>query len=145
MFHSISYKKNTGITLVELMIVLVVISILVAVSYPSYQNQMIENRRTDGQRILLEIMNEQQKFYSRNSAYTTNLVAGGTVGLTYPDPNGDGSVLSENEFYLVTAQACATFTINQCVVLTATPQPGQVGDGPLTYNSRNEKTPSSHW
>ena len=93
-----------------------VLSILVVLAYPNYQTQMIENRRTDGQRILLEIMNEQQKFYSRNSTYTANLVAGGTVGLTYPDPNGDGSVPSDKGFYLVTAQACATLTINQCVV-----------------------------
>ena len=125
--------------------VIVVLSILVVLAYPSYQTQMTENRRTDGQRILLEIMNEQQKFYSRNSTYTADLVTGGTVGLTYPDPNGNGSVPSDKGFYLVTAQACATFTINQCVILTAAPRGGQVGDGPLTYNSRNEKTPASHW
>jgi len=127
------------------MIVIVVLSILAVLAYPNYQSQMIESRRTDGQRILLEIMNDQQKFYSRNSTYTANLVAGGTVGLTYPDPNGDGSVPSDKDFYLVTAQACATFTINQCVVLTAAPQGVQVGDGNLTYNSRNEKTPLGKW
>lgn len=127
------------------MMVIVVLSILVVLAYPNYQTQMIENRRTDGQRILLEIMNEQQKFYSRNSTYTTNLVAGGTVGLTYPDPNGDGSVPSDKGFYLVTAQSCVTLTINQCVVLIAVPQGGQAGDGNLTYNSRNEKTPLAKW
>ncbi len=127
------------------MIVIVVLSILVALAYPSYQTQMIENRRTDGQRILLEIMNEQQKFYSRNSTYTADLVAGGAVGLTYPDPNGDGSVPSDKEFYLVTARACPTFIINQCVELTATPQGGQAGDGTLIYNSHNIKTPSGKW
>lgn len=125
--------------------VLVVVSILVVLAYPSYQTQMTENRRTDGQRILLEIMNEQQKFYSRYSRFTANLVAGGTVGLNFPNPNGDGSVPSDRDFYVVTAQACPTMTINQCVELTATPQAGQASDGTLTYNSRNEKTPSSHW
>lgn len=127
------------------MIVLIVVSILTVLAYPSYQSQMTENRRTDGQRVLLEIMNEQQKFYSRNSTYTANLVAGGDVGLNYPDPNGDGSVPSDKNFYLVTAQACASLTINQCVELTATPQSGQISDGPITYNSRNEKTPLTHW
>jgi type IV pilus assembly protein PilE len=127
------------------MIVIVVISILTVLAYPSYQTQMTENRRTDGQRILLEVMTEQQKFYSRNSTYTASLVAGGTVGLTYPDSNGDGTVTSENDFYLVTAQACPTLTINQCVLLTAVAQGGQVGDGNITYNSRNQKTPTTHW
>lgn len=127
------------------MIVLIVVSILTVLAYPSYQSQMTENRRTDGQRILLEIMNEQQKFYSRNSSYTSDLVAGGVVGLNYPDPNGDGSVPSDNDFYLITAQACPTLAINECVILTASPQGGQIGDGNLTYNSRNQKTPPSHW
>lgn len=138
-------KQHYGITLIELMIVVVVLSILVALGYPSYQTQMTENRRTDGQRILLEIMNEQQKFYARNSTYTVDLVGGDPGGLSYPDPNGDGTVPSDKEFYLVTAQACPTFIINDCVELTAVPQGGQVGDGNLTYNSRNQKTPATHW
>ena len=122
------------------MVVIAVLSILVVVAYPNYQSQMLKNRRSDGQRTLLEIMNMQQKYYSRNSAYTANLVA--DLGLV---DAGGGDVASEKEFYLISAQACPTLTINQCVVLTATPQGGQVGDGNLTYNSRNEKTPASKW
>ena len=139
------YKRVTGITLIELLVVLAIVSILVTLAYPGFQSQMTENRRTDGQRILLEIMHEQQKFYSRNSTYTANLVAGGTVGLTYPDPNGNGSVPSDKNFYLVTAQACPALSINQCVLLTAAARGGQLADGNLTYNSRNEKTPASRW
>lgn len=128
------------------MIVIVVLSILTVLAYPSYQSQMAENRRTDGQRLLLEIMNEQQKFHSRNSRYTVDLVAGGTTGLTYPDPNANGTVPSDKGFYLVTAAVCDIATpIADCVLLTATPQAGQVSDGPLTYNSRNVKTPSGKW
>jgi type IV pilus assembly protein PilE len=127
------------------MIVIVMLSILTVLAYTSYQTQMTENRRSDGQRILLEAMNEQQKFYSRNSTYTANLVAGGTTGLNYPDPNGDGTVPSDKDFYLISAQACPTFNISQCVVLTAVPQGGQLGDGNLSYNSRNVKAPASHW
>ncbi len=123
-----------------------VISILVVIGYPAYQSQMTENRRSDGHRILLEIMNEQQNFYARNSQYTLDLVdPDPTIGLDFPDPNGDGTVPSENGFYLVTAQLCVASTINECVQLTATPQPGHISDGPLTYNSRNQKTPISKW
>ncbi|QMU62769.1 MAG: type IV pilin protein [Gammaproteobacteria bacterium] len=132
--------------MIELMIVMIVVSILIAVSYPGYQNQMRQNRRSDGQKLLLEIMHEQQNFYSKNSTYTTNLVAGGILGLSYPDPNGDGSVLSDKEFYLVTATVCDVPTpIADCVLLAAAPQRGQASDGDLTYNSRNVKTPATHW
>jgi len=130
------------------MIVLLVLSILVVLAYPSYQSQMTENRRSDGKKILLEMMNEQQKFYSRNNTYTANLVdVDPAIGLGYPDPNGDGTVPSESNFYLVTSQACTGLTINECVELTATPvaQGGQDGDGDLTYTSRNEKSPATHW
>lgn len=127
------------------MFVIAVISILTVIAYPSYQSQMQENRRTDGQKLLLEIMNNQQKFYSQHSRYTDDLVSGGAVGLDYDDFDGNGAVLSENEFYLVTAQACPGSTINSCVILTATALSGQVSDGNLSYNSRNEKKPVSKW
>ena len=126
------------------MIVLLVLSVLVVLAYPSYQTQMIENRRTDGQRVLLEIMNEQQKFHSINGFYTLNLNAGAN-GLGMPEVDS-GEVASENGFYHVSAAVCdASTTIAECVLLTALPQPGQASDGPLTYNSRNVKTPATHW
>ena len=122
------------------------LSILVSISYPIYQSQAAENRRSDGKRILLEIMNEQQKFYSRNGSYTADLVSGGTTGLSFPNPNGDGTVPSEKDFYLVTAAVCDGSTpITNCVLLTATAQGGHASDGNLTYNSRNVKTPVSRW
>ena len=128
------------------MIVLVVLAILVAISYPIYQSQVVENRRSDGQKILLEIMHEQQKFFARNGSYTIDLVAGGAIGLNFPDPNGDGTVPSENGFYLVTAAVCDVPTpISDCVLLTATAQAGHTSDGNLTYNSRNVKTPAAKW
>ena len=135
------FKNNSGITLIELMIVLIVLSILVAISYPSYQAQMLENRRSDGQKTLLEIMHRQQKFHSDNSIYTTDLI--GDLGLT---DAGGGQVASDKDFYLVSATVCDVPTpIADCVLLIAAPQGGQSGDGNLTYNSRNEKNPATHW
>lgn len=122
------------------MIVVVVVAIIVSLAYPSFQSQMRENRRTDGQKLLLEIMQAQQKFYSRNSTYTTDLIA----DLNFPDAGG-GNVLSDKQFYLIAAQACPTFAIDECVELTATAQGGQTVDGDLTYNSRNQKTPVGKW
>ena len=128
------------------MIVLVVLSILIAISYPIYQSQAAENRRSDGKRILLEIMNEQQKFQSRNGRYTLNLInVDPNIGLGLDDAGG-GAVSSENGFYLVTAAVCDIPTpISDCVLLTATAQAGHASDGNLTYNSRNQKTPTGKW
>ena len=40
--------RMRGITMIELMIVIVVLSILAAIAYPSYQNQVTKARRADG-------------------------------------------------------------------------------------------------
>ncbi len=122
------------------MVVVVILAIIVALAFPGYQSQMRKNRRTDGQKVLLEIMQAQEKFFSRNSIYTADLIA----DLGFPDAGG-GTVLSDKQFYLVTAQACPTLTLSQCVELTATAQGGQVADGDLTLDSRNNKTPASKW
>ena len=122
------------------MIVIVVLGIILSIAYPGYQSQMRDTRRTDGQKKLMEIMQEQQKFYSRNSTYTTDLI----TDLNFPDAGG-GNVASDKTFYLISALACPTFTIDECVVLTAVAQGPQAVDGNLTYNSRNEKTPVAKW
>ena len=123
------------------MIALVVLSILVAISYPIYQSQAVENRRSDGKKVLLEIMHTQQKFHASDGTYTTDLI--GDLGLI---DAGGGAVLSENGFYLVSAAVCDVPTpITDCVLLTATAQAAQLSDGNLSYNSRNVKTPATHW
>jgi len=139
--NSALLRKTSGVTLIELMIVLAVLAILVSLAFPIYQAQMRENRRTDGQRTLMEVMHAQQKFFSRNSIYTADLI--GDLGFT---DAGSGAVLSENQFYLITTQNCAGLgAINDCVELLATPQGIQIADGNLTYNSRNQKTPVAKW
>ena len=123
------------------MIVLVVAAILVSVAYPIYQGQMQENRRKDGQHKLLEIMHAQQKFFSRNSTYTNDLI--GDLGFT---DAGGGTVYSENQFYLISTQNCAGLgSVNECVELLAIPQGVQIVDGNLTYNSRSQKAPAGKW
>ena len=90
---------------------------------------------------MLEIMHAQQKFFSRNSTYTNDLI--GDLGFT---DAGGGAVSSDNQFYLISTQNCAGLgTVNECVGLLATPQGIQAVDGNLTYNSRNQKTPAGKW
>ncbi len=123
------------------MIVLVILAILTAIAYPMYQSQAVENRRSDGNKILLELMNEQQKFHADNGRYTLDLVA----ELGQLDA-GSGQVESNNKFYLVSAAVCDVgVPISECVLLTAAAQPGQTSDGDLKYNSRNQKTPPEKW
>lgn len=135
-------KHTRGITLIELMVVVAIVGILASIAYPAYTDQMRKTRRSDGQVMLTEMMNAQERFFTNNGAYTTNLVSG---GLGYTDA-GSGKVDSENDYYQITAAVCgAGIALSDCVLLTATAVGGQVSDGNLSYNSLGVKTPASKW
>lgn len=61
--------RMRGITLIELMVVIVIIGILAAVAYPSFQNQVRKSRRADGKAALLETAQELERCYTRFSSY----------------------------------------------------------------------------
>ena len=131
--------KQSGITLVELMMVIVIVGIIASYAYPTYRDHVNNTRRTDGQATMLKIMQEQRKYFSNENTYTTNLIE----DLGYAD-SGDGSSIESDEgYYLITAGACNedgdTLAINRCVELTATPTfPTTDAEDTLSYNSRNQ-------
>lgn len=130
--------RQKGFTLMELMIVVAIIGILAAIAYPSYQDYVLRSGRSDGQAWLMRIMQAQERFYSQNQTYTTNLGAGGlAMGVA-----ANAAVISEDQRYSITAAACANVTIATCVMLSAAPQGAQARDnecGTLTLNSRGTK------
>ena len=64
-----TYHKMRGVTLLELMIVLVIIAIIVAFAYPNYRDFTDRARRTEAKAILLEIAQNQERFYLQNNRY----------------------------------------------------------------------------
>jgi len=130
--------KQQGFSLIELLIVVAIVGILAAITYPSYQNYVLRSGRADGQAKLMEILQAQERFYSQNQAYTTNL---GTGGLAY-GVAADAAVPSEEGRYNIQAAACGGSTIARCVILTATRTGPQAQDnecGNLTIDSRGTK------
>ena len=127
-----SMPSQTGFTLVELMIVVVIAAILVAIAVPAYTSQLQKSRRTDARNALLDIAAREERFLSVSNSYsavTTDVGYGGawpqkvtnnyyTVTVAVPDPNYVGNGPS----FIVTATpagiqasdtACATFTVTQ--------------------------------
>jgi type IV pilus assembly protein PilE len=66
-----------GITLIELMIVVVVVGILAAIAVPSYRNYTMRAQRSDATAALLRVAAAQEKFYLQNNTYTTDVTAAG--------------------------------------------------------------------
>ena len=75
-----AYRRMQGVTLLELMIVVVIIGILAAISYPSYRNFTDRAKRNEAKAILLEIAQNQERFYLQNNTYGT------MTQLGYVDP-----------------------------------------------------------
>jgi type IV pilus assembly protein PilE len=105
-----------GVTLIELMVVVVILGILVSIAYPGYQSQMQRTRRTDGKAALVNAAQALERCFTRFSAYNN-------AGCDIVDDLADGIVSTEG-WYVVTDTAPAA----NGFALVATPQDAQVDD-----------------
>ena len=86
-----SLRRMRGITLMELMIVVVIIGILAAIAYPNYRDFTDRARRNEAKALLLEIAANQERLYLQNSTYGT-LTELGYAGDTIQTESGRYSV-----------------------------------------------------
>ena len=110
-------KTMRGVTLMELMIVVVIIGILTAIAYPSYRQYVAKAKRNEAKSCLLQIATMQERFYLQNSTYTADMTAlGFPVGANF---------LTDSSSYVcnVTAASPAAFAA------TATYQKGDAEAG----------------
>jgi len=68
-------KRQYGITLLELMAVVMVIGILGMIAIPSYRQYTMRAQRTDAKTALLQIAANQERFYLTNRTYADNAAA----------------------------------------------------------------------
>jgi len=64
-------KYMQGVTLMELMIVVVIIGILTAIAFPNYRQFVARAKRTEAKAALLQIATNQEKFYLQNQRFGT--------------------------------------------------------------------------
>lgn len=128
-------KKN-GFSLIELMMTVAIVGVLSSIAIPTYKNYSIKSHRVEGKSLIMEIMQRQEKYYTENNTYTTNLTLLGYSSST---------VISEQGYYSLTAAAAADGIINN-VILTAQPIGSQASDsecGSFIMNSNGQKTTST--
>jgi len=121
-------KTMRGVTLLELMIVVVIIGLLAAISYPSYREFVERAKRTEARAMLLRIAIDQERFYLQNSTFGT------MADLQYDEPQ-----ITDSEAYSVTITANSASDFSA----TATYQlGGQEADKCLTFtiDGRGTKT-----
>ena len=127
-------RKSLGVTLIELMVVVVVIGILAAIGYPSYQEYVIRANRSAAQQFMLSIANRQEQYLLDARTYTATIGTGG-LGLTQPS-----ETTSRYDFSVtLNPGPPPTYTI------MATAKGPQASDGNLTLDSTGTKTPADKW
>lgn len=75
-------SRETGFTLIEIMIVVAIVGILAAIAYPSYMEHVRRGNRADAQASLMELTQFMERNYTRLGRYTTD--AAGTTAPTLP-------------------------------------------------------------
>ena len=128
-------RRESGFTLIELMITVAVIGILAAIAIPSYAQYTIRSSRQAVQSELAVMASIQEKIYLNSNAYASSITTAyngsstGGLGVT------SGKSRDGKYTFSVTV-ASATYT------LTATPVVGssQSADGALTINAAENRT-----
>ena len=121
-----------GVTLIELMVVVVIIGILAALGYPLYTDQVRKSRRAEAKSALQEAMTREERHYTTDNTYASDMT---TIGYAN-DP-----FVTSHGWYKVSGAACGG-GIGECVKLTATAQKNQAKDscGDFTLDSRGSRS-----
>ncbi|ENX60348.1 MULTISPECIES: type IV pilin protein [Acinetobacter] len=126
------HGKEIGFTLAEMMIVVVVIGILVAIAYPSYQQYISKTKRVAVESEMLEIAASLQRYKAINSTFMTPTNAAITLSTIHH--NG----LSPQSGPTLYNLALSNVTAGSWT-LTATPANGQTGDGHVVLNNQGHR------
>ncbi|HET8883054.1 MAG TPA: type IV pilin protein, partial [Solimonas sp.] len=105
-------------TLIELMVVVVIISILAMIAYPSYMKTVGKSHRRAAQACLVNYAQYMERFYTANMRYDED-VAGTANTLPDTDCESDQNTGKDYDYTIVAASLTqSTYT------LSAAPKPG---------------------
>ena len=122
----------SGFTLMELMITVLIVGILAAIAYPTYQTHVLEARRADGKTALLQSAALMEHYYSENNSYATATLSN----------IGGGTTSSDGHYALsISALTASSFTLTATPV-AGDPQEADTACSPLTLTNLNVKGPN---
>ncbi len=112
-------KKNTGFSLIELMIVLAIFGVITAFAVPAYQSHVLKTKRAEAKTALVKLMLQEEQFYTQNSTYIVfSKSSTDVVEKKFTWFSGETALTSN---YEIKGTACTGDVIQSCVLLTAEP------------------------
>jgi len=124
--------RQRGVTLMELMIVVLIVGLLAAVGYPAYREYGIRAARSEGRSALLAAASRQEQYFLDNKTYAADL-----SDLSLPVNTEHG------KYELAVDAETADCPLVSCYAMTATPLGKQLDDavcGNLTLNSNGTRS-----
>jgi type IV pilus assembly protein PilE len=118
-----SYMR--GVTIIELMIVVVIVAILAAIAYPNYREFSARATRNEAKAALLKAATNQERFYLQNNAFSTDLVELGfssnpfttdtgsyVISVAAPTPSANFTITATYQRGDGESAKCGVFTID---------------------------------
>jgi type IV pilus assembly protein PilE len=127
-------RRMLGITLIELMIVVMVIGVLGMIAVPSYRQYVMRSQRTEAKNALLQLQTNQERFYLANRTYSGDPDALGfpgdltergtyTLSIAGADANGYTATATPRagaDINMTGDAQCTTFSLTAQGLRTAT-------------------------
>ena len=129
-------KKNSGFTLIELIIVVAILGVIAAIAVPNYMENTRQTKRTDAMSALVQLAQAMERYYTVNYTYEGAAAGGNDTGA--PAASTFGQTQSP-----ATGSAAYNLTISAAspsdFTLSATPTGAQASDrcGTLTLTNTN--------
>lgn len=144
-WNRVSWRPNQhGVSLIELMVVIVIIGMLAAIAYPSYQGFVIRSNRSAAKSVLLDVAQRQEQFFAENKRYAANLTdlgytADGFMVNSQGDPVAAGA---DDRKYSITLTDTAnmTFTGNAAPQLQQAAHDAACGTLTLAHDGMRDNT-----
>ncbi len=90
-------QRIAGFTLIELMITVVILAILVGIAYPAYTKWVTASRRTDAQAALMQLANEEERFFTECGHYAQTLTGTGAGAVRKCGTSGASPAFSDSK------------------------------------------------